>query len=60
MQTIVTGAVTGVWAVDATSALAPGQYTAIAEQSDESGNLGTSAASTFTVLAARISVSVGD
>ena len=60
VQTIATAALTGVVGRRRDAALAPGQYTAIAEQSDESGNLGTSAESTFTVVAVGITVSVGD
>jgi len=40
----------GAFAVDASPALAPGTYTARAEQSDGAGNTGLSAPSTFTVL----------
>jgi Concanavalin A-like lectin/glucanases superfamily/Bacterial Ig-like domain/Calcineurin-like phosphoesterase len=41
----------GAYMVDATSALALGTYTAQAEQSDGVGNVGTSSANTFTVVA---------
>jgi hypothetical protein len=37
------------WTTGAVAALADGTYTALAEQSDEAGNTGTSAAVTFTV-----------
>ena len=40
---------TGAWSVDATAALAEGTYTARAEQTDDSGNTGVSATSTFSV-----------
>jgi hypothetical protein len=39
----------GTWSVDATDALADGTYTARAEQSDAAGNVGLSAAHTFTI-----------
>jgi hypothetical protein len=52
LQTLTTTRFTsGTWSVDASSALALGTYTAQAEQADLSGNVGKSAASTFTVAA---------
>jgi hypothetical protein len=42
-------ATTGAYAVDASTALAQGQYTAVASQSDAAGNGGKSAARTFIV-----------
>jgi large repetitive protein len=41
----------GAWSVDASSALPLGTYTARAEQTDLAGNVGMSAANTFTILA---------
>ena len=42
---------TGTWSISAPTALANGTYTAQAQQSDTSGNVGLTAAKTFTVLA---------
>jgi hypothetical protein len=49
VQTVATEAVGGTWTVTATKALADGTYTAIAEQSDTTGNVGKSVASPFVV-----------
>ena len=52
VQTRVTTASAGAYSVNAAPALAPGTYTAQAEQVDTSGNVGRSAAVRFTVEAA--------
>jgi Concanavalin A-like lectin/glucanases superfamily/Bacterial Ig-like domain len=49
VQTVTTSASAGAWTVDAAPALPVGTYTAQARQSDSAGNLGQSAASTFTI-----------
>jgi CSLREA domain-containing protein len=49
VQTLTTNKTAGTWTVDGTTALAPGTYTAQAEQSDSSGNTGFSSANTFTI-----------
>jgi hypothetical protein len=49
VQTIATEASGGSWTATATRPLADGSYTAIAEQSDTTGNVGKSVASPFTV-----------
>jgi hypothetical protein len=51
VQTLSAPVSSGSWTVDASPALAPGTYTAQARQSDSSGNVGLTAAVTFTVLA---------
>jgi subtilisin-like proprotein convertase family protein len=48
----------GSWSTDAPT-LAPGTYTARAEQQDTAGNLGTSATSTFTIDTAAPNTSIG-
>jgi hypothetical protein len=50
----VTAAADHTYSVDAPSALAGGTYTAITQQSDDAGNLGSSAPSTFTVTSADV------
>jgi hypothetical protein len=52
VQTLTTTKTGGTWTVDGTTPLAPGTYTAQAEQSDAAGNTGFSTANTFTVLSA--------
>src|SRR5919202_1481448 len=49
VQTLTATRSQGSWSVDASDPLADGTYTARAEQSDAAGNLGRSAARTFTV-----------
>ena len=49
LQTITTSKTGGTWTVDGTTPLAPGTYTAQAQQSDQAGNTGFSTANTFTV-----------
>jgi len=49
VQTLTATQSAGSWSVAPTTALAAGQYTAQASQSDGAGNTGTSSASTFTV-----------
>jgi CSLREA domain-containing protein len=49
LQTITTTKTGGTWTVDGTTPLAPGTYTAQAQQSDQAGNTGFSTANTFTV-----------
>jgi hypothetical protein len=49
MQTLSASFVTGTDSVAASPALADGQYTAQARQSDSAGNTGFSSANTFTV-----------
>jgi CSLREA domain-containing protein len=49
VQTITTTKTGGTWTVDGSTPLAPGTYTAQAEQSDSGGNTGFSSANTFTV-----------
>jgi hypothetical protein len=49
VQTLTASISGGLWAVDASSALAEGTYTARAQQSDATGNTGSSSANTFSV-----------
>ncbi len=49
VQTLSASASGGVWSVPASSALADGLYTVVAEQSDEAGNTGVSSPASFTV-----------
>lgn len=49
LQTLTTTAAAGAYSVEAVSQLPYGQYTAQAEQDDDAGNVGLSAATTFTV-----------
>ncbi|MDX6642825.1 MAG: large repetitive protein, partial [Solirubrobacteraceae bacterium] len=49
IQTLTTTQSGGAWSVPASPALAEGTYTARAQQSDSSGNIGTSASSTFVI-----------
>ena len=64
LQTLQTSASGGSYAVDASPALAVGTYTARARQADSAGNVGFSAASTFTVASppstAPVLVGAGD
>jgi uncharacterized protein (DUF2141 family) len=48
-QTLLAKPVGGSWAAAPAKALAEGQYTAVAEQSDEAGNVTVASATTFTV-----------
>lgn len=50
VETITVNAVAGAWSARL-AGLAPGEYTVQARQSDEAGNVGTSAAGSFTVAA---------
>jgi hypothetical protein len=54
VQAISVGATAGVWSA-AFAGLSPGIYTAVAEQSDDVGNVGHSTPVTFTVTAASVS-----
>ncbi len=51
VQTLSAAAAGGSWSVTASPALAPGTYTAQAEQSDQAGNVGRSPTRTFTAAA---------
>ena len=51
-QTLTTTQAGGTWSVTPTTDLADGTYTVQAEQSDDSGNLGTSNATTFSITSA--------
>ena len=57
VQTLSTSVSAGTFTVDALSALTPGTYTAVAQQTDVAGNTGSSTANTFTVVPTVTSVS---
>jgi CSLREA domain-containing protein len=59
VQTLVIDRTGTTWTVDGTDALAPGTYTARAEQSDNAGNTGFSEPHTFTIASGPV-VSIGD
>ncbi len=59
LQTLTTSKTGGTWTVDGTTPLAPGTYTAQAQQSDQAGNTGSSTANTFTVTSPTL-ISVDD
>ena len=54
VQTLTIDKTGGTWTVDGTTPLAPGTYTAQAQQSDQAGNTGFSTANTFTVTNAAL------